>query len=293
VGPDAQASATATTRAGILAILAAAIAALGAAVALAETRRANLAADERERDAQAADRYTSAIAQLGESGQDKLDVRLGGIYALQRLAQDFPRDYRSPIVEVLCAFVRHHGTGPDSAEALEKYRPATDVQAALTVVGRIHGLGEGSETIDLVEAHLERAQLPDANLNDAILIKSYLTKAHLYRANLRRAELFGADLTGANLSHAVLVGAYLRSAMLQGADLEHANLTRGNLSDAKLTEARLARANMADAILIDADLSDADLVDANLTNADLRGAKLTKATLALPIFREQTFAVGT
>lgn len=109
-----------------------------------------------------------------------------------------------------------HRSMPTCAEALDEYRPPTDVQAALTTVGRVHGLRDGSESIDLVEAHLERAQLPDANLNDAILINSYLTQAHLYRAKLQRAELFGPDLTGANLSHAVPVGAYLHSAILQG-----------------------------------------------------------------------------
>jgi hypothetical protein len=124
---------------------------------------------------------------------------------------------------------------PTCAEALDEYRPPTDVQAALTTVGRVHGLHDGSESIDLVEAHLERAQLPDANLNDAILINSYVTQAHLYRAKLQRAELFGPDLMGANLSHAVPVGAYLHSAILQGAGPEHANLTNGNFSDAKLT----------------------------------------------------------
>jgi hypothetical protein len=48
VDPGDQAAATATTRAGILAVFAATIAAIGAIVALAETRRANLAAHERE-----------------------------------------------------------------------------------------------------------------------------------------------------------------------------------------------------------------------------------------------------
>jgi hypothetical protein len=49
------------------------------------------------------DRYTRAIAQLGD---DKLDVCLGGIYALEQLATDSEnaRD-RATIVEVLSAFV--------------------------------------------------------------------------------------------------------------------------------------------------------------------------------------------
>jgi len=37
------------------------------------------------REGQVADRYTKAIEQLGS---DKLDVRIGGIYALERIARD-------------------------------------------------------------------------------------------------------------------------------------------------------------------------------------------------------------
>ncbi|GIH97903.1 hypothetical protein ACFFMN_27895 [Planobispora siamensis] len=50
------------------------------------------------------DRYTKAIDQLGS---DKLDIRLGGIYALERIARDSRRDHPT-IMEVLAAFIREH-----------------------------------------------------------------------------------------------------------------------------------------------------------------------------------------
>jgi uncharacterized protein YjbI with pentapeptide repeats len=168
------------------------------------------------------------------------------------------------VVEVLCAFVRHHGRGPegDSREELEKYRPPTDVQAAVTAVGRVHGLGAGSADIELVEAHLERAQLPDANLTGALLIKAHLTYASLYRAKLGHAELYGADLKWVVLSHAFLVGAYLRSAMLTDADLTDADLTDADLTDADLTDA-----DLTDTILNGADLSKTKGLDQDQLNA--------------------------
>src|SRR5262245_38540722 len=69
-----EAAASATTRAGMLAVFAATIAAVAATVALAETRRANQAAHEREtrvlmetqranREADQRERYTKAIDQ--------------------------------------------------------------------------------------------------------------------------------------------------------------------------------------------------------------------------------------
>lgn len=53
---------------------------------------------------QITERYTKAIEQLGSTG---LDVRLGGIYALERIAVDCARDHPT-IAEVLSAFVREH-----------------------------------------------------------------------------------------------------------------------------------------------------------------------------------------
>src|SRR6516165_2326495 len=88
---------------------------------------------------QVTDRYSKAIEQLGS---DKgLDVRIGGIYALERIAHDSPRDYPT-IMDVLATFIRDHS--PEQWPPVEPgrvdplHRPVTrpDVQAALTVIGR-------------------------------------------------------------------------------------------------------------------------------------------------------------
>ncbi len=54
------------------------------------------------------DRYTKAIEQLGS---DKLDVRIGGIYALERIARDSAKDHPT-VMEVLTAFIREHSREP-------------------------------------------------------------------------------------------------------------------------------------------------------------------------------------
>jgi hypothetical protein len=57
---------------------------------------------------QITERFTRAIDQLGS---DHLDVRLGGIYALERIARDSPGN-RSTIGEVLTAYIRGHAPWP-------------------------------------------------------------------------------------------------------------------------------------------------------------------------------------
>jgi uncharacterized protein YjbI with pentapeptide repeats len=66
------------------------------------------------------DQYTKAVEQLGSR---EAAVRLGGLYALERLAQVDP-DQRQTIVNVICAYLRMHGTSPGVPKQ-RAYDPAT------------------------------------------------------------------------------------------------------------------------------------------------------------------------
>jgi Pentapeptide repeats (8 copies) len=192
---------------------------------------------------QITERFTRAIDQLGS---EHLDVRLGGIYALERIARDSPGD-RSTIGEVLTAYIRGHAPWPPRRDgqppadaAIEEVAflrlRAPDVQAALTVLGR------------------GRFAAPDPEAPRLDLSDTDLRRAYLSRADLRGARLYGAAL---------------RKARLEDTDLRGATLTRANLQ-----EAHLVAADLQDAGLRDADLQDADLTGANLGGADLRYANL-------------------
>ena len=172
---------------------------------------------------QLTDRYTKAIEQLGD---DKLDVRLGGIYALERIAVDSERDHPT-VVEVISAYARER-TAP-----IQRVRPANrrtahprslrkevklgaDAEAVLTVLGRLPsrtGVRRGDLSgANLTGAHFFRANLTGAFLDGADLTGTHfgganLTRAYLGLANLTRAFLGGADLTGAFLDGVNLTGA--------------------------------------------------------------------------------------
>ncbi|TKK85217.1 hypothetical protein FDA94_26455 [Herbidospora galbida] len=61
------------------------------------------------------DRYTKAIEQLGS---DKLDIRLGGIYALERIARDSARDHPT-VMEV---WRPSSGSTPETSKPTTKGR---------------------------------------------------------------------------------------------------------------------------------------------------------------------------
>ncbi|WP_051866188.1 pentapeptide repeat-containing protein [Streptosporangium roseum] len=205
------------------------------------------------------DRYTKAIEQLGS---DKLDIRLGGIYALERIARDSARDHPT-VMEVLAAFIREHSLDDEFDKAGNAKprgsRRRTDLQAAASVIGRrVVSQDPPDARINLSGATLASANLTGANLSNADLTEAYLSTANLTEANfcgtdLSDATLIGADLTRANLSRAILFSADLSGANFTGADLtdadlDHADLNSADLADADLTDVDLTRTNLTDVV---------------------------------------------
>ena len=184
-------------------------------------------------EGQITDRFTKAIEQLGAvdtSGKKKLEVRLGGIYALERIAHESERDHW-PIMEVLCTYVRVNAPrklqkSTQTNQASAQLPPlAADIQAILTVLGR------GDQKCE------RKDQLLDLSLTD--LSGAFLSGAYLRGADLREADLREADLSGADLSGADFINANLR-----GACLIRANLSVANLSWAEgLTQEQVDTAN--------------------------------------------------
>lgn len=223
-----------------------------------------------------------------EIGNDNVAVRIGGIYALEGTLLRSGSFYRLAILEALSAFVR------DKAKKPTLDQVASDVQAALTVIGRNY-------SVDVVGTlYLEGTYLTRVNLQDRILEKAHFAGAHLSEANLHGTRLSEADLSEADLSKADLRVADISNAMLSGANLSRANLMEANLRSAvlhkaNLSGANLGRANLSRAVLQEANLSETDLsytdlhqanlIGANLSNANLRKADLSNATLSMANLR--------
>ncbi len=169
------------------------------------------------REGQITERFTRAIDQLGS---EKLEIRLGGIYALERIDKESPeRAYHGTVMEVLTAYVRVNSR-PTSVSLLGGH---ADILAILDVLER-------REEERVPEAHHVRINLSGANLQSA----------GLHDANLQRAILYGADLQGAFLSRANLQGAALAGANLQGAKLVGADLSEADLEGTSVKDEQLA-----------------------------------------------------
>ena len=272
------------------------------------------------------ERYQKGAEMLGS---DVLSVRLGGIYALQNLAEEHPGQYHVRVMRLFFAFLRSppgdRRVGVEEAEAgpeallgmwqdtdaiteIIQYRSA----AVVTIereAGFVLDLRGSNPTrawfmgADMAGAHFHRAKLSNANFDDADLSGARfdfadLSGATFFRANLARVVLLLADLSGASLQDARLSWASGHSADLSQTNLERADLSDGVFLEAKLKRAILHRANLSGAGFLGADLSGAKLTEAGLSGAHfldacLDGADLSGANLSGTQFSNSGFQPAT
>ncbi|MEU1470998.1 pentapeptide repeat-containing protein [Streptomyces sp. NPDC005761] len=280
---------------------------LAAVVALLFTWREVRVAEQ----GQLTSRFNDAITNLGSQS---MDVRFGGIYALERIMQDSPRD-QPRIISVLSAYVRRHAPVPASGFAEEpkdieqtlRHRPSTDEAAVMNVLARRPPGHDGGAQLDWSRTDLRGltlstwglrviAKIPEGGKRPST--RSSFSYAVMEGADLRHAVLAGVDLhsafaSEANFSGATLLRTDLTNAQLAGADLTGAvlletDLTGADLSSAKLHETVLGApnapvpnepSNLTHAVLWDTDLTGASLAGTNLTGAILVDANMTGATL--------------
>jgi hypothetical protein len=240
--------------------------------AIAANKNANAA-----EQGQLTERFTKAIEQLGS---DNISIRLGGIYALESIAEysqkgEWSERYHWTVMEVLSAFVREkpplkedlEDKKAEGEQPLPKLR--TDVQAALTVIGR-------------------RNPEKDPENQKLNLSKADIAGANLRKANLQRALLYETNLLGASLSEANLQGAVLDEVNLQAAILWKANLQKAGLIAAWLQRADFRGAQLQGAGLIGADMERTSLDGADLKGANLKNARNLKLEQIQTAFGDST-----
>ncbi|MEQ1890158.1 MAG: pentapeptide repeat-containing protein, partial [Alphaproteobacteria bacterium] len=184
-------------------------------------------------ESQVTERFTKAVEQLGH---EKRAVRLGAIYALERIAKDSPRD-RDTIVETLAAYIRELAPWPpldekgkpldDAALKIEKdrtgMRAPIDIAAALTVIcRRLEDDNNKRNTINLNNIDLRGLDMSKLNLSWINLMESNLSWSSLRDVNLNVTALGWSDLSYASLIGAKLERTYMTSTNLLKVD----NLTQ-------------------------------------------------------------------
>ncbi|MEV0052568.1 pentapeptide repeat-containing protein [Saccharopolyspora shandongensis] len=244
--------------------------------------------------------YSAAIEQLGS---DKAAVRLGGLYALERLAQD-NLAHRQTIVEVMCAYLRMPLAEVDDAAPVEGLELAT-LNRSLAEERRVrhaaqHILcshlrprrnGSGKPTNSKfwpdTDLYLAGAVLRHLNFSGCHVRSAVFSNATLEGAAMFDDAVFddAANFVGASMDHAVLHGVTFRGSAL----FSHAGITDALFRDAHF----VGPARFDNACLEDTDFSGARFEGLALfTNAGTEDTIFEQAAFGdLALFPRTTSAI--
>ncbi|MBA85823.1 MAG: hypothetical protein CML69_13965 [Rhodobacteraceae bacterium] len=223
-----------------------------------------------------------------------LEVRIGALFALERISQDSARDHIQ-IMEILCAYIRSNAPAKnaeicpqppasqerpasddwraqlkESKEALWSWskaeHPRLDIQIALKILGR------RSQERRLLEARgHEQTPVLSFVFDEATKCRTSVEfrawsmacdDYRGYRLDLRDTDLQRADLSELNLNGALLNGSKLNGAKMVGT----------KLNGTKLWACEFQGSWMSNASLIGADLRTTKFFASSLQDADLRAA---------------------
>ena len=187
------------------------------------------------------DRFLDILRYLSD---DRLELRLGAIYALGRLSRGRESEHWAA-VDVLAAYVRERSVAARGGSPAPS-RLQSDIRAALGVLAsgvwrsgadddrRVDLSGADLRTVDLRGSHFEAALFVRTRFDHANLRAAHLDGAVLSGACLDGIQLDGAALSGGRLSDASLVGASLRGSVLHGADVGGADFREADLRGSDL-----------------------------------------------------------
>jgi Pentapeptide repeats (8 copies) len=177
---------------------------------------------------QVTERFSKVIDHLGSK---EIEIRFGGIYALEQIAIDSPDKYHWTFVEILSAFIREK-----SLLLKENETPTSDIYTAFNVLGR-RKVGEDpfNGKVDFTSVNLSKviadkvrfskADFSQSNFSNSSINKGWFKAANLSRVDFGGSKLNDVNFENADLTNAIFKGAEFTKINLKGADLTGSDLT--------------------------------------------------------------------
>jgi uncharacterized protein YjbI with pentapeptide repeats len=168
--------------------------------------------------------------EIVETSEPNLEVRIGAIYALERISQDSARDHIQ-IMEILSAYIRQNAPAntarPFDIDALsrpERYMklpggstPRVDIQAAISVIARREIKRVADEKrkkyrLDLRGCNLQNVNFEAGNWQNAVFDGSFLDQGISALSNFEDASFAYCSFENTDFKGATLQGASAKGA---------------------------------------------------------------------------------
>jgi uncharacterized protein YjbI with pentapeptide repeats len=255
------------------------------------------------------------------------EVRLGAIYALEKLARD-DLDMHWPIMETLCAYVRENAgvANHPSDEAIAVFsgdylsldanqqeirdrfkrdcgRPSVDVQASISVIGRRTSSQKYYETrrredpntniknawrLDLRSCNLSNINFSGLDFSEALFNDSSLNFCSFEKSRLNNSSFISASAIETRYNNTIITGT-----RFHGAHLEQAYFGGAKINEASFTSSKMAHANFSETEISESKFVWADLMEVQFDRSTFKNVEFRRARLSGASFDETRIEGGT
>lgn len=162
-----------------------------------------------------------------------IEVRIGAIYSLERIAQDSLRDHVQ-IMEILCTYIRENSPAWKTINQIR-----TDIATALTIIGRRTEKQKAHETLhrrglfSLHGCNLQKFEgrgldfsgidFSGSWLNDAVFFDCNFSRCHFEKSKLKDGAMIRCSLDNIEAKSAILSGRMLPGSTFRGSYLFEAS----------------------------------------------------------------------
>ena len=157
-----------------------------------------------------------------------IEVRIGSILSLERIAQDSTRYDNGRdqvrVMEILCAYVRENTSIPELEPEFDKegpFTPRTDTQIAIDVIKR-----RSQEQIDIEAAQKYRLDLRRCDFRGVDFSRGSFRGAIFTQCRFEFASLRNSDFSGARFDGSVLNYVDCIKSKFVGADMRHCRIDK-------------------------------------------------------------------
>ena len=227
------------------------------------------------------DRFHKGAEMLGN---EKLSVRLGGVYALERLADADPEEFHMQIMQQFCAFVRNPTEDPscvseepakDESRIWQDWefdlRP--DVQAIMKAIAGRSSRGIEIEQEIEFSSDFRGANLRGLALDQTTLSDLWIWKVDLSKSSFNLTRLDNVSFMDVNLSPVAFVRTEFGNTSWDCCPMQGAMFNNSVFLETGEFEGFVA------CDLTCADFTDADLTGITFAQSNLRGARFDSANL--------------
>jgi uncharacterized protein YjbI with pentapeptide repeats len=225
-------------------------------------------------ESQSSDRYFRAIEQLGS---EKLQLRLGAVYALSRLGLDSENAKDQwMVVSVLSAFVKQNTShnGNVSSVPYSKdtgYRPPADIQQALRVIGNSNLLFSHLKewSFDLSETDLSGYSLGGLTFTNCMFTRSHMNKTICINSVFKQSVFTKCTMDNGKFTNVNFSGSAMNETSFLKCSLDNVTFDRTYLPFSNFTGAKIVGTSFKDGYLQRAEFVGANVNSCNYEKANL------------------------